>query len=284
MNRRRFLGQAALLPWMTFPGWGGATDHGPIRIGLTPVFLDDQAAFVDRWRGYLERCLGRPVVFVQRASYREVSEQLLNGGVDFAWLCGYPYLRNKSQLRLLAVPLYQGRPLYQSYLIVPVADTTTRNLVDLRARVFAYADPNSNSGWLVTQAELRSMGEDPSLFFRRSFFTWAHRKVVEAVGVGLAHGGAVDGYVWEALHRLHPELTERTRIVQRSQAFGFPPWVARQGVDDETFAALQRVLLGMNQDAEGVALLKELFLDGFSVQEAGLYAGIETLVQRAGLG
>ncbi|MFN4263343.1 MAG: PhnD/SsuA/transferrin family substrate-binding protein [Thioalkalivibrionaceae bacterium] len=283
MNRRRFLSRAALLPWILPAARGQAGTHGPVRIGLTPVFLDDQAAFVDRWRGYLERRLGRLVVFVQRASYREVSEQLLNGGVDFAWMCGYPYLRNRTQLRLLAVPLFQGRPLYQSYLIVPATDTSTRNLVDLRARVFAYADPNSNSGWLVTQAELRSMGEDPGLFFRRSFFTWAHRKVVEAVGVGLAHGGAVDGYIWEALHRLHPELTERTRIVQRSQTFGFPPWVTRQGVDDEIFSDVQQVLLGMNQDAEGLALLKELFLDGFSVQEEGLYDGIETLMQRAGL-
>ena len=43
-----------------------------LRIGLTPVFLDDQVAFLNEWREYLATRLGRPVAFVQRGSYREV--------------------------------------------------------------------------------------------------------------------------------------------------------------------------------------------------------------------
>ena len=31
---------------------------GPLRIGITPVFLDNQTGFIDRWGGYLENRLG----------------------------------------------------------------------------------------------------------------------------------------------------------------------------------------------------------------------------------
>jgi hypothetical protein len=43
---------------------------------------------------------------------------------------------------------------------------------------------------------------------------------------GLAHAGAVDGYVWDTLHRQHPEATEGLRVAWRSGTHGFPPVVA----------------------------------------------------------
>jgi phosphonate transport system substrate-binding protein len=280
MQRRDFMRCVAALPLLTPLGAAAGTRHAPLRIGLTPVFLDDQAAFLQRWRSYLGQRLDRPVSFVQRSSYREIVEQLVSGAVDVSWVCGYPYVLHREQMRLLAVPLYRGRPLYQSYLIVSASDSDTHSLAGLRNRVFAYADPLSNSGWLVPQAELRAMGEDPARFFRRSFFTWAHRKVVEAVAVGLAHGGAVDGYIWDALSRLHPELTERTRVVQRSNTFGFPPVVARAGLDEATFSAVRRVMLDMGHDDEGRSLLAKLYLDGFDPGHEALFAGIGELMRR----
>lgn len=247
----------------------------PIRIGTTPVFLDDQVSFVNAWRDYLEQHTNRRVVFVRRGSYAEIHELLQRGEIDFAWTCGYPYVRLRQQLRLLAVPLYRGKPLYQSYLIVPNTDTTTQSFRDLKGKVFAYSDPNSNSGWLVPQYEMRRHGLDTSKLFRKSFFTFAHRKVVEAVGAGLADGGAVDGYVWETLARQHPDVTARTRIIWKSDEYGFPPLVARRSVSDDDFQHLQYVLLRMHRDAAGRRLLAQLNLDGFTAGSDALFARIE---------
>jgi phosphonate transport system substrate-binding protein len=245
-----------------------------VRIGLTPVFLDDQVAFLNVWRDYLARRLNRPVVFVQRGSYRDVVDMLRHDNLDFAWVCGYPYVRYREQMTLLAVPVFKGKPLYQSYLIVPVTDTTTKSLSDLRGKVFAYSDPDSNSGYLYTQFSLHRLNERPAAFFARTFFTWGHRKVVEAVASGLAQGGAADGYVWETLSQSHPELTARTRIVRKSPEFGFPPFVARASIGGGELAAMQAVLIGMNADPEGRALLKRLNLDGFEPGGPALFDGV----------
>jgi phosphonate transport system substrate-binding protein len=253
---------------------GGAA----IRIGLTPVFLDEQAAFLGTWRNYLEQRLDAPVSFVRRGSYRQIVELLQDGGLDFAWLCGYPFVRHRSELRLLAVPIYQGKPLYRSYLVVPERDTATRGILDLRGKVFAYSDPDSNSGYLYPQYLLRQLSEQPGAFFGRSFFTWSHRAVVEAVGVGLAQGGSVDGYVWDTLAALHPQLTARTRIAHRSPEFGFPPFVARGSIPQRTFARVQEVLLRMPGDSEGAALLKRLNLDGFAVGSPALFDGVAAML------
>jgi phosphonate transport system substrate-binding protein len=252
----------------------------PVRIGLTPVFLDDQMRFLGQWRQWLERKLGRAVVFVQRGSYREIVDLVRAHKLDFAWVCGYPFVRYRKEMTLVAVPLWRGQPTYQSYVIVPADDTRSTSLSDLRGKVFAYSDPDSNSGYLYPRYVLTTLGEVPDNFFARSFFTWAHRKVVEAVGVALADGGAVDGYVWETLAESNPELTRATRIIDRSPPLGYPPFVARADIPAGELNRFRAILLEMAGDPDGLDLLRRLRLDGFTVGEPALYDGIAHMAAR----
>jgi phosphonate transport system substrate-binding protein len=277
-GRRLFLQSALAMTAMPLLPARAAT--GTLRVGLTPVFLDDQVSFLARWRAWLEQRLQRAVVFVQRGSYREVLDLIRGGKLDFAWVCGYPYVRYRHELRLVAVPLWRGRPYYQSYLIVPADDRKSAHLTDLRGRVFAYSDPDSNSGFLYPQYRLAQQGENPATFFSRSFFTWAHRKVVEAVGVGLADGGAVDGYVWETLAEFHPRLTGATRIIERSPDLGHPPFVARQDIPAAVLEQFRGALVGMPTDAEGAELLRLLRLDGFVAGQPSLFDEIARMAAR----
>ena len=268
------------IAWLVIALLMGATpaladSNQPVLIGTTPVFLDDQAMFLDRWRKYMERRLGRPVGFVQRGSYRDITNLILAGKLDFAWVCGPPYIANRANMILAAVPVFKGKPLYQSYLIVPATDKTTAGFADLKDKVYAFSDPDSNSGWVAPQAEMRRLQLNPATLFKKSFFTWAHKKAVEAVAVGIAQGGSVDGYVWETLNVLHPELTAKTRIVWKSPEYGFPPIIARRSIAREEFRRMQVLLVGMKDDPEGRALLKELNLDGFTPGNDRLFDGIE---------
>ncbi len=285
MDRRETLRRlgAGLAFSVTNPGGAFAfVADEPVRVGLTPVFLDDQVSFLAAWRDYLAQSLGRPVEFMQRGSYREVVELLRQDKLHFAWVCGYPYVRARRWMNLLAVPVYRGEPLYQSYLIVPDRDTTTGSIFDLRDRIFAFSDPDSNSGYLYPYFQLVEAQASAATFFRRSFFTYAHKKVVEAVGLGIAQGGAVDGYVWDTLARTHPDLTARTRIVARSPKFGFPPFVASRAASPELIRQMQEVLCAMHEDRAGAGFLAQLNLDRFERGEPTLYDGIAAMVRRVG--
>ncbi|WP_440997994.1 substrate-binding domain-containing protein [Arhodomonas sp. SL1] len=255
----------------------------PVRIGLTPVFLNDRVSLLNHWRDYLAAQLERPVEFIQRTSYGEINDLLARGHVDAAWICGAPFLRQEHLLELVAVPLFQGRPLYRSYLIVPASDRSTSEWSDLRGKVFAYSDPDSNSGALYPRVAMREQGLEPDTLFRASFNAWGHRHVVEAVAAGLADAGAVDGYVWETLARFEPELTRQTRVVQHSQRFGFPPIVIRRGADEGLRQSLRRVLTHMEEDPRGAELLDALNLDGFFAGSKGLYDGIRVMLEQGRL-
>ncbi len=281
-GRRRFLLQSASVMALSALGTpsANANTKGAVRIGLTPVFLDDQVSFTARWRRWFEEQLGQPVIFVQRGNYREVVDLVRAGKIDFAWLCGYPYVRHRREMRLVAVPLWHGQPQYQSYLIADAHNIGIRSLADLRGTVFAYSDPDSNSGFLYPQYALTQAGHNPATYFSRTFFTWAHRKVVEAVSIGLASGGAVDGYVWETLAETQPELARGTRIIDRSPFLGYPPFVARHDIPESDLRRFRSVLLNMPKDTQGAEFLSKLRLDGFVTGSPDMYDGIARMVEK----
>lgn len=255
-----------------------AQETPPVGIGLTPVFLDDQITFLESWRLYLETKFARPVRFYQRGSYAEISRLLRDGRIDFAWTCGFPFWSNRDWMKLVVVPLYNGMPLYRSYQIRSRLLPDLKGFQDLQGRVFAFSDPDSNSGFLYPQFRLRTMGLDARTFFGRYFFTNSHRRVVEAVAVQLADAGSVDGYVWDVLSRTNPQLTERTAIFEKSPEFGFPPIVASDRVDRKMLALAQSIFTGMKDDERGQQLLAILMLDGFTVAEPALFASIGNMI------
>jgi len=260
-----------------------AGSAGPtIRFAMTPALLLSQHTVLADWRAYLESKLKRPVEFVQRDRYRETMDLLQQQKVDFAWICDYPYLLLRQDVRLLAVAINDGKPTYRAYLIVPARDTHTRNIRDLKGGVFAYTDVDSNTGYLSPRFEIKQAGDDPSAFFKRTFFTWSHQQAIEAVAAGLAQGASVDSYVWDALNKARPELTARTRIAWQSPEYGFPPIVAGRHVSKADFDLMQKVLLGMKDEPEGRYMLYKFKLDGFTAGAADLYDGVAAMMRLFG--
>ena len=281
VTRRTFLAASAILA-MTPPR--PAFSAKALRVGMTPAFLHTQHGLLADWRGYMESKLNRPIEIVQRDSYRETMDLLRLEQLDFAWICSYPYVYLRKQLRLVAIPLYLSRPFYRAYLIVSSKHRDIKGLAQLRGKVFGYADPYSLTGHLFPRYQLRKLGENPESFFSKTFFTYSHRKLIEAVADGLAHGASVDGYVWDSLNTLKPEITGRTFPVSRSREFGFPPFVARLGVAPEDFAAVQTMLIGMRQDAQGNTLLQHLNLNGFIHGVPDLYDEVAEMMRAFGEG
>jgi len=256
-----------------------ATPGRLIRIGVTAVFPEDEVGLLRVWSQWLEERLQRPIEFVTRSSYREISDLIRSGQLDFAWICGYPYVRYKSELRLTAVPVWKGRPLYRSYIIAASDDDRPQRILDLRGRVFAFSDPDSNSGHLYPCYALIRGAEDPDAFFSRTFYTWAHRLVVRAVAEGVAQAGAVDGYVYEMVAALQPQIVARTRIIERSPLFGHTPMVARHDIDEREEAAFFEALAAMTTDARGRELLRVMQLDGFVRGNVALYDSIAEMMR-----
>lgn len=269
LDRRTFVLSSLLTA--ICPGSTRAASRLPIQFGLTPVFLTSDLELLTRLKSYLSRKCGTDVQLVQRRTYEEITSLLLSGQVDAAWICGYPFAQYRTELALVAVPEWRGKPLYQSYIIVH-ADRKAISIDDLKGDLHAFSDPNSNSGYLVTAALLAEQHQKPETFFKKTIFTYGHRNVVRAVASGLAQSGSVDGYVWEVMAELEPELTGKTRILRKSEELGFPPVAClRNNRDAPQIALLRQALLEMRNDDEGRQVLSLLKLDGFAEEPESLF-------------
>lgn len=273
-RRRMLLGLGSACSLMSAGARSARSTGAPLRFALTPVLLTSDLLMLEELKGYLARAIDRPVHLVTRRTYQEITALLVTRQVDAAWICGYPFVAFRDQLALVAVPVWKGRPLYQSYLIVG-SDLKAETLGELAGTVHAFSDPDSNSGFLVTCAALAEMGTSPSKFFRQFFYTYGHRNVVRAVSSGLASSGSVDGYVYDVLAETEPELVARTRVIRRSEPLGFPPIAcASADAGSAGIARLREALVNMAADPDGRRVLSMLRLDGFSVEKPELFDGI----------
>lgn len=267
IGRRRALTGAAALLLLKRP----TAAQEPIRFGLTPVFLTNDLKLLNKLKAYLGRKTGTEVHLVQRRTYEEITALLVSAQLHAAWICGYPYVAYRDQLSLIGVPIWRGKPLYQSYIVV-AEGRTIATIDELKGDVHAFSDPNSNSGFLVTSSKLAARGLRPDQFFRQVFFTYGHRNVVRAVASGLAQSGSVDGYVWEVMAEIEPRLTSKTNVAIRSEWLGFPPVACPKKIENTgPVQALKQALLGMKSDEEGKEVLRLLRLDGFSDEKPSLF-------------
>jgi ABC-type phosphate/phosphonate transport system substrate-binding protein len=276
LGRRKFLAFSAgsAVAAMLGGGRAGASDADVIRFGLTPVLLTSDLDLLDLLKSYLEKATSRSVQLVTRRTYEEISALLISSQLDGAWICSPPFLTYRTQLELLAVPLWNGKPLYRSYLIADAKRLAT-SIDDLSGDIHAFSDPNSNSGFVATAAELAAKGLKPERFFRQIFFTYGHENVVRAVASGLAQSGSVDGYVYEVLKEVEPALTQMTRVVRPSPWFGFPPIAGPlAAIGTENRDRLRHALLTAHQDELGQQLLKMLRLDAFADEPASVFDSV----------
>jgi phosphonate transport system substrate-binding protein len=227
---------------------------------------------------YIGQKLDREIEFIQRKTYVEINELLAKGQIDLAFICSGPYVDGKEKFgfQLVATPEVQNSHFYHSYLIVNKT-SALRTLEDLRGRVFAFSDPDSNTGKLVPTYWLSQLDERPETFFSKTIYTYSHDNSILAVAKSLVDGAAVDGLIWEYYQRKNPIFTSQTRIIRKSESYGIPPMVASSAIPYELIAKIRGFLFSMHQDSKGQMILNELMIDKFVAPNDKWYDSIRKI-------
>jgi phosphonate transport system substrate-binding protein len=282
-------------------GCGGDADYKPIDFSKTvPIAYPDTGTLQEKvlrvavaamispketfsyYRellDYIGRNTGHSVQLIQRKTYDEVNELFPKGKIDLAFICTGPFAasREKFGFEALATPQVRGQPFYQSYLIVP-KDSPYQQLEDLRGRVFAFTDPDSNTGAMVPRFWLAQQGETPESFFSKTIFTYSHDNSILAVAKGLVDAAAVDGHQWEYFERFSPAHTSKTRVIFKSQPFGSPPLVASAQLSEDLKTKIRELILSMHRDHEGKRILESLLIDRFVAPQEEWYEPARAMI------
>jgi phosphonate transport system substrate-binding protein len=243
----------------------GSRDDSYFKVAVGSIFsAQETVVHYHELLEYIAVKLGRQIQLVQRKTYGEINELIGMGQIDLAFICSGPYAggRKKFGFEALAMPLVRGSHLYQAYLIVN-KDSSFQKLDDLRDKIFAFTDPESNTGKLVPTYWLSEGGAKPEDFFAKTIYTYSHDNSIMAVAMSLVDGAAVNGQVWEYYNHNNSVFTSKTHIIKKSTPFGNPPVVASSHLTNKMKERIRSLLLKMHLDPAGKKILDELMIDRF---------------------
>ena len=246
-----------------------------LAVGLSPT---QSIARYQTLTAYLSEKLNQPVELVQKKTYKEVDDLIEEGNVDIAFVCSSSYVigREKFGERLVAVPITNGSPYYQSVIIANTSEDV-RNWSQLKGGSFAFVDPQSTSGALYAMSKIKEQGG--LNYFKSYIYTYGHSNSIAAVRDHLVDAAAVDSYTLASTLANLPQLTNTIRIIDTSPEYANNPVVASPRLDEQTFLAIQNALLNMDKDSSGQDALKTAGYDRFNLLEDSFYDSVRHLLQ-----
>jgi phosphonate transport system substrate-binding protein len=148
------------------------------------------------FRAKIEEELGVPTKLFAPADYDGVIQGLLGGTIDYAWLGASAYAKiyltdpNAVELKLTKQNIDDSTGYYS--IGFARADSGITSMDDAKGKVFAFADPNSTSGYLVPGAELLAKYGKLEEYFSEVKMSGGHEQTI----VGVANGDFDAGVSW----------------------------------------------------------------------------------------
>jgi phosphonate transport system substrate-binding protein len=227
------LGVTALgLPFAQANDW--RSKFSTLNFGV--VSSENEADRIVRYKSlvaYMERRLQVPVKMHQATDYAGTIEALKARKLEFARFGPAAYaqawLITGGKVEPIVVETDSDGLVGYHAVVVVKADSPYASLEDLQGRSFAYADPNSNSGFVAPTFFLREDGINPETFFGRTGFSGSHENSILAILNGTYDAAAT---WWTNEERNNVARMEgkgmiptgQTRVIWKSPKLPGSPW------------------------------------------------------------
>jgi phosphonate transport system substrate-binding protein len=148
------------------------------------------------FRAKMEEALGVPVKLFTPADYDGVIQGLLGGSLDYAWLGASAYAKiyltdpEAVEVKLIKQNLDDSTGYYS--IGFARKDSGITSMDDAKGKSFAFADPNSTSGYLVPGAELTAKYGKLEEYFSEVKMSGGHEQTI----VGVSNGDFAAGVSW----------------------------------------------------------------------------------------
>jgi phosphonate transport system substrate-binding protein len=156
----------------------------------------DRMTSTECFRAKMEEALGVPVKLFTPADYDGVIQGLLGGSLDYAWLGASAYAKiyltdpEAVEVKLIKQNLDDSTGYYS--IGFARKDSGITSMDDAKGKSFAFADPNSTSGYLVPGAELTAKYGKLEEYFSEVKMSGGHEQTI----VGVSNGDFAAGVSW----------------------------------------------------------------------------------------
>jgi phosphonate transport system substrate-binding protein len=266
-------------------GTGWRKQYPRLRYGVQSV--ETQAASLTRYKGfgeYVKKKLGVELELFLASEYAGVIQAIGAKQIDVMDMgaSGYAaaWLESKGGVEPLVVPTNNDGTIGYYAVAFVRADSPYKSLADLKGKVWAWAEPNSSSGYLFPLVGLRKAGIEPEKHFGKVVFSGGHEQSIIGV-LDKSYDGAVtwtDDVKKHSRGGLHMMLERKVlkkediRIIWVSDLIPNPVIAIRSDLPADMKADLKALFLDLHKDDPKV--FKEVARgesQGYKVIDHGAY-------------
>ena len=258
-----------------------------LHIGLIP----EQNVFkqIKRYKplaDYIEQKIGITIKFSVLPRYGNIIDSFNEKKLDGAFWGSFTGAMaiEKLGIQPIARPVnLDGTSSYRGYIFVhkySIIDSVER----MRNTVIAFVDKATTAGYIFPIAYFKDNGVDNiNTYFKEYFFTGSHDAAIYAVLDKEAEVGCAKNTIFEMLARTDPRVKNDLVILAKSPDVPSNALGLRKDISPEIKANLKRILLSMENDPEGIAVLKELAVIKFVETTEKDYSPVFDSVKKAGI-
>jgi phosphonate transport system substrate-binding protein len=242
----------------TAPSWAGHWQDNYPTLTFSRISSENEADRIARHKkflAYLEKTFGVKVKMHIATEYAGTIEALRSQKVQLAVLGPASYAAAWEVTGGKVEPILAGTDPFGNlgyYSVIAVKkDSSYQTIQDLKGKAFAFADPNSTSGFVAPSYYLRKQGFPPDTFFGKTGFSGSHENSILAVLNGTYDAAATwwNSDQYSNIGRMEEKgmiPKGQTRIIWKSPRLpGDPVWVVRTDLPPEMIADFKAALLAM---------------------------------------
>lgn len=258
-----------------------------LLIGLIP----EQNIFRQRerymaLRTYLSDRLGITVTFTSLSRYGNIIDRFAAEKMDGAFFGSFTYALAHRQLDVepIARPVNpDGTSTYCGYIFAR-KNSGIRKVSDMRGKRFAFVGHATLAGYLFPLSYFKSAGvQNPENYLGQSFLAGSHDAAILAVLNKEAEIGAAKNTIYEQLSAENQRVEKELVVLASSGVVPQNSLAVRRDLDPELKAELRKVLLEMDNNPEGMDVLRRFGALGFVETTDADYAYVYQLSNQVGI-
>ena len=233
-----------------------------LRFGVIPVETQTQTSQgFDEFAKYAAQKFGVPIKLYTATEYIGINNAIVAKQIEFAWTSPSAYSGSWLECQCvepIAAALDKDGNLGYNAVLIVKSESPYKRFEDLKGRIVARTEPNSQSGYLVPTVEFSKMGMPVDRFFK-SPISGGHTQSV----LGVLKGNFDAAFTWTTRGDGYGQLRtmmdkgmlkrEQIRVIWESALVPAPPVIVHKELPADLKAEMSRFFLELHKERMDIA-------------------------------
>ena len=235
---------------------------------------------------YLSEKIGADVKLKVLTRYGNLIDNFASAGLDGAFFGSFTYTLAHAKLGVEAIARPETAGGVSTYygLIFVRKDSDIKSVQDMKGKSFVFVDRATTAGYLLPLAFFKAHRiENYKTFFKETYFSGTHEDAIYDVLNKKAEIGAAKNTVFARLAAADSRVKDELVILARSPEVPENGLAVRNDLDHAIRNKLQEALLNMQNESQGIQVLKDLGAMRFIETTDSDYANVYKYAKQIGL-